>query len=684
MQRSLLPSLFAPIRTIALLAGGVVLPLVGAPLEAYDLRFIDDPFLVNTRTTGSQAFPALDSNEAGQTVIAFACEDPDLSPGVCVQFYGNTGLRIGGELRVNVFTAGVQSDPDVAIDEAGNAVVVWESTGQDGDLQGVYGRRVAANGAFLGGEFRVNTTTAGQQQNPVVDAQPDGKFWVVWDATNGDGQLTGIVGRCYAANGSPLTGETVMNQLKTSAQSKPAIAMAPDGRFVLSWDTLYYPTGGGSDVAAQRYAANGTRQGSEIRANTFTNQTQGTSDIAILPDGTFVVAWESFGQDGDGHGIYFQRFAANGTTVGGEKRANATTQGLQTAPGVALVPGGDLIVVWNDSNAASLMARCFKPNNQAGPEVTVDDRVSGNGEVAADANGDIVFAYQDTGPEIRGRAARDGQTCVAGDSALCLNGSRFEVEVEWRASNGDVGFGRPMSLTGDTGYFWFFSANNLEMVIKVVDACFAGRYWVFAAGLTNVDVDIVVTDTQTLAAKRYHNPLDTDFLPIQDTEGFVCSQPSSTGPAAAEIATESARIAREVERLARHAAADAPALVADRKSAGTCVANTTSLCLDGNRFRVRASYLTDSGASGNGTAVGVTGDTGYFWFFDSPDNVEVVVKVLEACSFNPYRWVFAAGLTNVQVVLTVTDTVTQQQKTYTNPLDRAYELLADTETFLCD
>ena len=76
-------------------------------------------------------------------------------------------------------------------------------------------------------------------------------------------------------------------------------------------------------------------------------------------------------------------------------------------------------------------------------------------------------------------------------------------------------------LTGDTGAFWFFSSNNVEMVIKVLNGSgFNSRYWTFAGGLTDVNVLLTVTDTQTGAIKTYTNPQGTPFQPIQDTSAF--------------------------------------------------------------------------------------------------------------------------------------------------------------------
>ena len=79
-----------------------------------------------------------------------------------------------------------------------------------------------------------------------------------------------------------------------------------------------------------------------------------------------------------------------------------------------------------------------------------------------------------------------------------------------------------VTLTPETGYFWFFGANNLEAIVKVVNGCtLNGYHWLFAAGLTNVEVTLTVTDTRTGEVKTYVNPADTAFQPIQDTGAFA-------------------------------------------------------------------------------------------------------------------------------------------------------------------
>jgi hypothetical protein len=114
--------------------------------------------------------------------------------------------------------------------------------------------------------------------------------------------------------------------------------------------------------------------------------------------------------------------------------------------------------------------------------------------------------------------------------------------------------------------------------------------------------------------------------------------------------------------------------------AGACVSNATTLCLNGGRFRVRATFATLQGQAGSATAVSETSDTGTFWFF-TPNNLEAIVKVVNGCSFNQRFWVFAGGLTNVAVTLTVADTVTGAMRTYSNPQGTAFAPIQDTNAF---
>ncbi len=116
--------------------------------------------------------------------------------------------------------------------------------------------------------------------------------------------------------------------------------------------------------------------------------------------------------------------------------------------------------------------------------------------------------------------------CTADAHTLCLNGGRFAAAAHWTKTDGTQGDGNAIPLTDDSGYFWFFDATNIEAVTKVLNGCaLDNAYWVFAAGLTNVQVRLTVTDTQTGAAYVRDNPQGVAFHPLQDTQAFPTSCP---------------------------------------------------------------------------------------------------------------------------------------------------------------
>ena len=112
--------------------------------------------------------------------------------------------------------------------------------------------------------------------------------------------------------------------------------------------------------------------------------------------------------------------------------------------------------------------------------------------------------------------------CVEDDNTGCLADGRFEVTARWATPQGTSGEGNFSPLTGDTGTFWFFDEANVEMVVKVLNACGPpfDAFWVFAGGLTNVEVVLVVIDRETGFARTYFNPQGQAFNPIQDITAF--------------------------------------------------------------------------------------------------------------------------------------------------------------------
>ncbi len=275
--------------------------------------------------------------------------------------------------------------------------------------------------------------------------------------------------------------------------------------------------------------------------------------------------------------------------------------------------------------------------------------------------------FADVAGEDSGRVETWNRFCEPGPTSLCTLGGRFELRLRWRTATGE-GDGRAVSLTDNTGYFWFFSPENVEVVVKVLDACGvagANNFWVFAVGLTDQEVRMTVVDTWTGEVVDIVNPLSTGFAPFFQTAAF---KRSCTAPVGRLVATSTRQLATTPE---------APPAAAP--PAANCVSSPTALCLSNGRYSVEGTWATST-ASGSANVVALTADTGYLWFF-APENVEVVVKVLDACSFYDSHWVFASGLTDQEVRLEVTDTTTGAVREWTNPRGTSFVPVRDTDAF---
>ena len=264
--------------------------------------------------------------------------------------------------------------------------------------------------------------------------------------------------------------------------------------------------------------------------------------------------------------------------------------------------------------------------------------------------------------------------CAPSPTTLCLNASRFEVEVSWRDSRGRTGVGQAVSITADTGYFWFFSEANIELVVKVLDArSVNGKYWVFFGALSSVEYDLTVADTVTGAVRTYHNDLG-NFASVGDTGAFSPVPPAG-GHQIIEVAGNSA----SSESLAAVQAFIDESISKSAEAFAPCADGGGFLYLANCRFRLDVHWADSRGRQGAGEAVQLTADTGYFWFFNDA-NVELMVKVLDARSVNGKFWVFFGALSSVEYTITVVDTVSGEVRSYSNPLG-AFASVGDTSAF---
>ena len=316
---------------------------------------------------------------------------------------------VGHEFRVNTYTPGHQREARVAMERGGAFVVVWTSDGQDGDRSGIFGQRFDASGAPLGAEFRVNTTTSGAQREPAIGMAGDtGDFIVVWTAAGGSGGGA-IHGQRFDASGAPIGREFPVNSDTTRWHGQPRVAAAADGRFVVAWSSDL--DGDGLGVTARLFDATGKPEGPDFVVNAYTTGWQGRPEVAALPSGEFVVAWQGldtccYGYCRQGQGcstggeITARRYGVSGRPRGAEIQVNRYTTGPQLDVSVSVSPTGGFVVTWNGAgkhDQAGVFGRRFDASGTAlGDDFDVNATQAGlqsGASAAHDANGNFFVAW---------------------------------------------------------------------------------------------------------------------------------------------------------------------------------------------------------------------------------------------------------------------------------------------------
>ncbi len=342
---------------------------------------LGNEFRVNQFTAGDQRFSTVAMEANGDFVVTWTSDGQDGDGyGVYARRFTSVGTPIANEFRVNSTTVGAQSKSSIALDDDGDFVVVWESKDQDGFGYGVYGRRYNASGQAQGGEFPVNQAILSDQRLAGVAMEPGGDFVVTWSSFNQDASGYGVYARRYDALAQPLGDEFRVNTTTLSTQRFARIAMDRAGDFTVVWMSNAQD-GDRYGIYAQRFHADGQPQGTEFRVNQHTVGHQQYPVVGMDHDGDTVIAWASLNQDGDDFGIYARRYSPGGVAQGDEFLVNTTTAGQQHLPSIGVDADGDFTIVWNsvgqDGDGFGVYAQRYSANSgptaDAGGPYTVQE-----------------------------------------------------------------------------------------------------------------------------------------------------------------------------------------------------------------------------------------------------------------------------------------------------------------------
>lgn len=296
-----------------------------------------------------------------------------------LQRFDASGNKVGSETLVNSYSIGDQDSPRIMALADGGFVVNWASWSQDGSDWGGYLQRFGANGTKVGIETRIATSSLGPQDGAVITRLNDGGYMATWEGT-GSGDASGIFAQRFDSSWAKVGGETRINTTTANLQTDVAITTLKNGNYVITWQSQPADNDGDDDtdapgdIYAQLYKADGTKIGGETRVNTTTYGFQEESRVTALSNGDYLVTWSGNGV-GDDSGIFLQRFNSSGVKVGGETRINTTTNGSQEFSSITTLADGGYLITWESYDAYD------------NPEI-FSQRFDASGQKLSDLNGD--------------------------------------------------------------------------------------------------------------------------------------------------------------------------------------------------------------------------------------------------------------------------------------------------------
>jgi hypothetical protein len=554
--------------TLGLLA--VSACMLAAPARAQQPEPLGSEFRVNSYTTGAQTLPTVARGQGGDFMVVWR-EGANNVGGR----FDSSGNRLGSEFAVSSFMTGTENYPQIATDAGGNFVVVWESNGQDGSGYGVFGRRFDPGGSALAATFRVNSYTSGAQRRPRLATDASGGFVVVWESYGQDGNGYGVFGRRFDSGGNPLGSDFQVNSYTTGVQFFPAISIDAGGNFVVVWDTLFQA---GYGIVGRRFSSTGSPLGSAFRVNSYTTASVPWDSPRVVSNagGSFVVVWS--GPRPDGHGIVGRRFDSAGSPVGSDFPVNSYTTADTFRPQIVADANGSFVVVWESngqdgSNYGVFGRRFDSGGSPLGAEFRINSYTSADQRRAAmssDAGGNFVVVWESYGQDGSGYGIF-GQRFVAPD-LIFADGVESGDLTRWSASATDGTDLRPTvaAAMAGTGFGLQASVNDTNSLYvqddtPIVERRYRARFYFDPNGfdpgeaMSHFRIRIfiafdpsglrVVTfvlkrqggaySIETRVRRNDGTRADTGFFPISDGPHFIeFDWRRATGPGASDGSLE--------------------------------------------------------------------------------------------------------------------------------------------------
>jgi hypothetical protein len=331
---------------------------------------------VNVRTSLNQANPAIAIQPGGNFIIVWQSYYQNKSNEIRARLFSNDGIALTGELEINQTQPGNQKEPAVAADANGNFIILWQGPGDDGN--DIWCRKFDANGLPDTNEFIVNINKTDEQLNPEIAINNFGRYIIVWESKSVPHPgAEAICGRIFDNDGSGIGGELVLSDGNDIFRS-PAVALSNDAKAVVVW----LRDSATQEVRRRQFPADGNAPVNlSVKVNDPPNFNSLTRPaIAMDSEGNYVIAWDGNHTDHDQDDIYLKPFHSTGDN-NLQYQVNVGNDGAQRNPVMILYDDHELLVLWegdsgDENNKMDIFGRRLLVSfTQTGEPIKIGDEL---------------------------------------------------------------------------------------------------------------------------------------------------------------------------------------------------------------------------------------------------------------------------------------------------------------------
>ena len=450
-------------------------------------RALSTEIHVNQYVPSEQAKPSVAFSADGTAWVLWHSvgQDGD-GVGLYARRYGMTknGIKpLGDEFSVNTLTENDQFDGVISAAPDGGVLCAW--TGLENQRQVIHARHFQADGTPSGKEFRISEDSEYQENLVSLASSPQGVL-AVWGRRNSAHSPEGIAGSLVSmVDGKPVVKEFAVVSGEEALEVEPSIDAAADGRFVVAWMSTL--SGDEYHTMVQRYNADLTPEGEVLEVDAGGTHVRSGAQVAVAPDGRFLVAYNTLWAkqlSAPAHrptcptSIQARRFAADGTPMGEGFRLNQFNDGEQTlmvglnAKHLLWTGKDQLVAAWHgnmpsDSRAVGLtmlVPEAFQPKAPA----VIEPKAAGS-----DVTEDMVHgltAYPDYDPNFRPRGSTPPPLASGGSGG-------FEAisNTGWTPPDPDLAVGPNHIVTVANGEISFHTKSGTRTFVDTIAG--GGGFW---------------------------------------------------------------------------------------------------------------------------------------------------------------------------------------------------------------